>query len=71
MCRRLIYPASFDPDRGGPASKQSLPGITQRHGPVSSKFTDVVLILMFLLIGTSSSGLSMVNCLTGGGDAQK
>ena len=40
----------------------SLAGITQRHGPVSSKFTeevrkmrrrDVVLILMFLLIGTS------------------
>ena len=40
----------------------SLAGITQRHGPVSSKLTeevrkmkrrDVVLILMFLLIGTS------------------
>jgi len=40
----------------------SLAGITQRHGPVSIKFTeevrkmkrrDVVLILMFLLIGTS------------------
>jgi len=48
MCRKLI--------------SLSLAGITQRHGPVSSKFTeevrkmkrrDVVLILMFLLIGTS------------------
>jgi len=48
MCRKLI--------------SLSLAGITQRHGPVSSKFTEevrkmkrrnVVLILMFLLIGTS------------------